>query len=80
MLRGESVLPLPPGGIMIELTALSGKKLWVNPHQIETLESKPDTTLIFVYGKTMVVMEKPEEVVARIVAYRRTIASFAGNE
>jgi flagellar protein FlbD len=65
---------------MIELTALSGKKLWVNPHQIETMESKPDTTLCFVYGKTMVVAEKPEEVLERIVAYRRLIASFAGNE
>jgi flagellar protein FlbD len=65
---------------MIELTALSGKKLWVNPHQIETMESKPDTTLIFVYGKTMVVAEKPVEVLERIVAYRRAIASFAGNE
>jgi flagellar protein FlbD len=65
---------------MIELTALSGKKLWINPHQIETMESKPDTTLIFVYGKTLVVAEKPEEVLERIVAYRRLIASFAGNE
>jgi uncharacterized protein YlzI (FlbEa/FlbD family) len=44
------------------------------------MESKPDTTLIFVYGKTLVVAEKPEEVLERIVAYRRLIASFAGNE
>jgi flagellar protein FlbD len=63
---------------MIELTSLSGKKLWVNPHQIETMESKPDTTLVFVYGKTMVVSESPGEVAARIVAYRGSIAAFAG--
>ena len=63
---------------MIELTALSGKKLWVNPHLIETMETHPDTTLNFVYGKTMVVVEKPEEVIARIVAYRASIAAFAG--
>ena len=61
---------------MIELTTLSGKKLWINPHQIETMEAKPDTTLGLVYGKTIVVGERPEEVVARIVAYRRSIASF----
>jgi flagellar protein FlbD len=65
---------------MIELTALSGKKIWINPHQIETMDSNPDTTICFVYGKTIVVAEKPEEVVASIVAYRRAIASFAGNE
>jgi flagellar protein FlbD len=63
--------------IMIELTSLSGKKLWINPHQIETMETHPDTTLVFVYGKTIVVAEKPEEVVARIVAYRGSIAAFA---
>jgi flagellar protein FlbD len=63
---------------MIELTSLSGKKLWINPHQIETMESHPDTTLVFVYGKTMVVAEKPGEVVAAIIAYRGSIAAFAG--
>jgi flagellar protein FlbD len=65
---------------MIELTALSGKKIWVNPHQIETMESNPDTTITFIYGKIVVVAEKPEEVIARIIAYRRGLVSFAGNE
>ncbi len=61
---------------MIELTALSGKKFWVNPHQIETMEANPDTTLGLVFGKRMVVAEKPAEVISRIVAYRRSIAGF----
>ena len=61
---------------MIELTALSGKKLWINPHQIESMEANPDTTLCFVYGKRIVVAEKPNEVIARIIAYRSSIASF----
>jgi flagellar protein FlbD len=65
---------------MIELTALSGKKLWINPHLIETMESHPDTTLGLVYGKTIVVAESPTEVVRRIVAYRASIASFASGE
>jgi len=65
---------------MIELTALSGRKFWINPHLLETMEAKPDTTLGFVYGKMVVVAEKPEEVLARIVAYRRSIASFGGGE
>jgi flagellar protein FlbD len=64
---------------MIELTGLSGKKLWINPHMLETMESKPDTTLGLVYGKTIVVTESPAEVVARIVAYRRSIASFGSS-
>jgi flagellar protein FlbD len=61
---------------MIELTTLSGKKFWINPHQIETMEANPDTTLGLVFGKKIVVAEKPEEVIARIIAYRRSIATF----
>lgn len=61
---------------MIQLTSLSGKVLWVNPHQIETMDSHPDTTIVMIFGKTLVVKEKPEEVVAKIAAYRRSIASF----
>jgi flagellar protein FlbD len=61
---------------MIELTSLSGKKLWINPHQIETMEANPDTTLCFIYGKRIVVAETPAEVIKRIVEYRGSIASF----
>ncbi len=63
---------------MIELTALSGRKFWINPHQIETMESNPDTTLGLVYGKRMVVAERPAVVIERIVAYRRSIGAFPG--
>jgi flagellar protein FlbD len=61
---------------VIELTALSGRKFWINPHQIETMEANPDTTLSLVYGKRIVVAETPEQVLERIVAYRRSIAGF----
>jgi len=65
---------------MIELTALSGKTLWINPHQIESMEANPDTTLCFVYGKRVVVAERPVEVITRIVAYRAAIASFGESD
>jgi len=62
---------------MIELSSLSGKRLWINPHQIETMEANPDTVLFLIYGKRIVVAEKPAEVIARIVAYRHSIGVFA---
>jgi flagellar protein FlbD len=65
---------------MIELTALSGKHLWLNPHQIESMEANPDTVLALVDGKRLVVAEKPGEVIARIIAYRRSIASFGESD
>lgn len=61
---------------MIELTQLSGKKFWLNPHQIELMETRPDTTIVMLSGKHIVVLEKVEEVVDRIVAYRSRIGGF----
>lgn len=61
---------------MIELTQLSGKKFWLNPHEIETMESNPDTTLVMISGKRILVLEGPEVVVERIIAYRGRIGAF----
>lgn len=62
---------------MIELTQLSGKVFWINPHQIETVESTPDTTLHMISGNRIVVREDVDTLRARVVAYRRSIAGFA---
>lgn len=61
---------------MIELTQLSGKTFWVNPHQIETVESTPDTTLHMLSGNRIVIREDCPTLMARIVEYRRKIAAF----
>ena len=58
---------------MIEVTRLNGKKYWVNPHQIETMECRPDLTLTMLSGKSVVVKETPEETISRIVEYRKKI-------
>ena len=58
---------------MIELTLLSGKAFFINPHQIETAESTPDTTLHMLSGKRIVVLEDMPTLVARVAAYRRAI-------
>jgi flagellar protein FlbD len=52
---------------------LDGKKYWINPHQIESMEQTPDLTLTLLSGKKVVVRESPDEVIDRIVAYRRRI-------
>ena len=61
---------------MIEVTRLNGKKYWINPHQIESMENNPDLTLTLLSGKKVVVVEKPEQVVDKIVEYRRRIGGF----
>jgi flagellar protein FlbD len=65
---------------MIELSRLDGKVFYVNPHQIEYVECNPDTTLVMLSGKHLVVRESYGEVLERIVSYRRLIGAFKSEE
>jgi flagellar protein FlbD len=65
---------------MIELTKMSGTVFWLNPHQIEYIEVVPDTSIVMLSGKHLVVRESVAEVMSRIVAYRRQIGAFKNEE
>ncbi|MDR2741122.1 MAG: flagellar FlbD family protein [Treponema sp.] len=65
---------------MIQVTRLDGKEYYINPHQIESIETRPDTTLLMLSGKYVVVREPVDEVIGRIVAYRRRIGAFKNEE
>jgi len=65
---------------MIEVTRLNGKVYYVNPHQIEYIESNPDTTLVMLSSKRLIVQESVDQVRERIVAYRRLIGAFKNEE
>jgi len=65
---------------VIKVTRLNGKEYYINPHQIESIEIHPDTTMLMLSGKHVVVLEKIEEVIDRIVEYRRRIGGFKNEE
>jgi flagellar protein FlbD len=65
---------------MIKLTKLGGGTIYINPHQIEYIESNPDTTLIMLSGKRLVVHEDYQSVFNKIVEYRRLIGAFKNEE
>jgi flagellar protein FlbD len=65
---------------MVQVTRLDGKEYYINPHQIESIEMRPDTTLLMLSGKYVVVKEKAPEVIERIIAYRRQIGGFKNEE
>jgi flagellar protein FlbD len=65
---------------MIKLTRLNGQEYYINPHQIEYMETKPDTTITMLNGKSLVVLEKMPVVIDRIVEYRRRIGAFKNEE
>lgn len=61
---------------MISVTRLDGKKYWINPHMIESMEQKPDLTITFLSGKTVVLTDDPQDVIDRIISYRRQIGLY----
>jgi len=65
---------------MIKVTRLNGLEYYINPHQIESIEIKPDTTLLMLSGKHLVIKETIEEIIDRIVEYRRRIGGFKNEE
>ncbi len=65
---------------MIEVTRLDGREFYVNPHQIEYIELNPDTTLIMLSGKRLVVREDYQSIFERILKYRREIGVFRNEE
>ncbi|MDR2793399.1 MAG: flagellar FlbD family protein [Treponema sp.] len=65
---------------MVKVTRLNGVEYYINPHQIEYIETKPDTTLMMLSGKSVVVRENVEVVIQRIIEYRRLIGAFKNEE
>jgi len=65
---------------MIKVTRLDGKEYYLNPHQIESIEVRPDTTLLMLSGKYVVVKEKVSVVIDRIISYRKQIGGFKNEE
>jgi len=58
---------------MIWLTRLNRVPLVLNSDMIEHIETTPDTVITLTNGQIWRVLETPEEIVERIVAFRRRI-------
>ena len=58
---------------MIRVTRLNGKDLIVNADLILSVEETPDTVMTFTNRDKIVVKEKPDEVVRRVIEYQRSV-------
>ena len=65
---------------MVEVTRLNGESYYINPHQIEYIELNPDTTMIMLSGKRLVILEDYQTLYERILNYRRQIGAFKNEE
>jgi len=60
---------------MIHLTRLNNQPLIVNSDLIKFLEWSPDTVLTLTTGEKVVIRETPDDVLQKIIAFRRSILS-----
>jgi len=58
---------------VIRVTTLNGKEFYINAEYIEKIEANPDTTITLFNGKKYIVAEPVEEVVKRVLEYKKKI-------
>lgn len=62
---------------MISLTRINGNEFVLNSDLIEHIEMTPDSVVTLTNGQKFVVRESAEEVVRRVIRFRRAIRSQA---
>ena len=60
---------------MIRLTRINHVPLVLNSDLIEHLEATPDTVIAMTTGQKFMVAESADEVIQKVIAFRRLIAS-----
>ena len=60
-------------GAVIQLTRLNNKPLAVNSDLIKFIENAPDTVLTLLNGEKVLVRESMDEVIDRIILFRRAV-------
>jgi flagellar protein FlbD len=60
---------------MIRLTRINRVPLVLNSDLIEHVEATPDTVIALTTGQKLMVLESAEEVVQRVIEFRRSIAN-----
>ena len=63
---------------MIRLTRLNHAELVVNSDLIEHIEMTPDTVISMTTGQRITVLETTEEVIARVIEFRRLLLRVPG--
>ena len=63
---------------MIYVTRLNHKSMVLNSDLIEQIEMTPDTVISLTTGEKIMVLESSDELVERVVNFRRSIAAGLG--
>ncbi len=63
---------------MVQLSRFDSSEFYLNADLIETIETTPDTVISLTNGKKLIVRESADEVVSRVVSFRRRIIGVVG--
>lgn len=61
---------------MIRLTRINQAPLVLNSDLIEHVEATPDTVIALINGQKLMVTESADEIIQKVIEFRRAIASF----
>ena len=61
---------------MIKVQKINKKDLIINAELIEFVETTPDTIISMTTGKKIIVRDTPEELIKKVIEYRREIFPF----
>jgi len=64
---------------MIHLTRINHVSLVLNSDLIEHIEATPDTVITLTNAQKFMVLESPDEIIARVVDFRRSILDSGRN-
>jgi flagellar protein FlbD len=62
---------------MIAVTQLNGRPILLNDDLIESIEQTPDTVVLLNNGHKMLLRDAPDQLIQRIVEFRRAITQSA---
>ena len=62
---------------MIQLTRINHQQVVVNSDLIEHIEASPDTVITMTTGQKFMVLERPDQIIDKVVAFRRRIAEIS---
>lgn len=60
---------------MVRLTRINRREVVLNAELFVSLESAPETVVTLTTGEKVMVLESPDEVIERVVAYRRRVVA-----
>jgi len=60
---------------MIEVTKLGGDEIIINAELIESIQATPDTVITLTTDKKILVKDSVDEIVDKVISYKKNIAS-----